>query len=870
MNQIYEEKPEPTILAARATEQRGVSRPDAGGVLLGLADTPGPATAARRSPPAVSLLLPFAIALPLLLMAASAWFSWRQAWREAEAEVTRTAEAGAEYARRVLDGFLLRLDRADEMLAGLSDEDIRAREGDYHAALRAIGQRTRDDNEQHVFLHDRDARTLVSGAIFPAPPLSEVFMDRDYNQALRGPDAPPVYLGKVFVGRVLDRPFFSVARRRERGGNGLPPGAYDGVVVVSPASNAMSAGLRRLLPGDGDGSTDVLALVRDDGQVLARSTGMTGPLPPATFQHPVARAVANGATRGTALVRSGVDGVERLSALRRVDGWPAIASVARPRSAIVARWRDAVGLQLAFGVPAMLALVGLALRVRRRERDLATANAGLEERIAARTAELRDREAVARNALTQLDAVYSTAPVGLCVLDLEGRYKRVNAGLAEMNGVPVEAHIGRTIREVVPGIADACEDVLRRVVETGQPVLGLEIEGETPAQPLARRAWIVDYSPIRDEAGRIIAVNVVAREVTEERAAARALAESEARLREGAQRLSTLVDALPLGVGLCDADGRLLVANAALRRFVPELIPSRDEARRNRWRSYRQDGSLLDCSDFPGARALRGEMVVPGMELLYTEEDGAGTWTRVLAVPLRDMVGVTGAVLIVADITEQKASEEQRALLMREVDHRAKNALSVVLAALRLTRKDDADAYAQAVEGRVGALARAHTMLAEGRWERAPLRELVEAELAVFQPGLGEDPARMASEERVTVDGPDLALAPDAVQAVSMVLHELATNATKYGALSVREGHVRVTWRVDRVTGNLILIWRERGGPRVQGPPERRGFGSRVIEATLGNQLGGGVERRWEEDGLVCVMTVPVARALASGAATAA
>jgi PAS domain S-box-containing protein len=818
---------------------------------------------------AVSLLLPLAVALPLLLMCASAWFSWQQAWREAEAEVSRTAEAGAEYARRVLDGFLLRLDRADELLAGLSDEEIRARQGELHAALRAIGQRTRDDNEQHVFLHDRDARSVVSGAIFPVPSVSEVFADRDYNQALRGPDAPPVYLGTVFVGRVLHRPFFSVAKRRARGGNGLPPGAYDGVIVVSPDSNAMSAGLRRLLPGDGEGSTDVLALLRDDGQVLARSTSMTGPLPPAAFQHPVARAVAGGAERGILLTRSGVDGIERLSALRRVDGWPAIASVSRPRSAIVARWQDAFGLQLAFGVPAMLALVGLALRVRRRERDLALANAGLEEQIAARTAALRDSEAKARHALSQIDAVYATAPVGLCVLDLEGRYRRVNDDLAEMNGVSIEAHIGKTVREVVPGLADACEDVLRRVIETGQPVLGLEIEGETPAQPQAQRVWIVDYSPIRDEASRVVAVNVVAREVTAERAAARALAASEAQLRGSATRLSTLVDALPLGVALCGTDGRLLVANAAMRRFIPEIIPARDPERRDRWRSYHPDGSPVDYSDFPDMRALRGETVLPGMELVYTEEDGRETWTRVLAVPLRDDSRVTGAVLIVADITEQKASADRQALLSREVDHRAKNALTVVQAALRLTRKADPDAYAQAIEGRVGALARAHTMLAEGRWERARLRDLVDAELAVFHPARGGEPAGMSSEERVTVEGPDLALAPDAVQALSMVLHELATNATKHGALSVPEGRVRITWRVDRAAGNLTLTWRERGGPRLQGTPERRGFGSRVIEATVENQLGGGVERRWEEGGLVCTITLPIARTLAVGSTTA-
>ena len=192
------------------------------------------------------------------------------------------------------------------------------------------------------------------------------------------------------------------------------------------------------------------------------------------------------------------------------------------------------------------------------------------------------------------------------------------------------------------------------------------------------------------------------------------------------------------------------------------------------------------------------------------------------------------------------------------MSHRAKNALAVVQAALRLTPKDDAEVYAQAIEGRVGALARAHTMLAAGQWERAALRDLIEAELATFQPA----DVSTDAQKRVQVEGPDLALAPDAVQALSMVFHELATNAAKYGALSVPEGRVWVSWQLDSDTASLTIIWRETGGPRVDCTPSRRGFGSRLVEATVQNQLGGRVARVWEEGGLVCVMTVPIARAL--------
>ena len=205
--------------------------------------------------------------------------------------------------------------------------------------------------------------------------------------------------------------------------------------------------------------------------------------------------------------------------------------------------------------------------------------------------------------------------------------------------------------------------------------------------------------------------------------------------------------------------------------------------------------------------------------------------------------------------------------MTREVDHRARNVLAVVQAALRLTPKDDPVAYARAVEGRVAALGRAHTILAAGKWKSGPLRALVEAELAAFQPA---EKVPAPAEQRVAVEGPDLALAPEAVQALSMAIHELATNAAKYGALSAPEGRVSVSWKLDRALSQLVLTWRERGGPRVADTPARRGFGSRVIEATVKNQLGGTVERAWDEQGLVCIMTVPVARVLAAGGAAAA
>jgi CheY-like chemotaxis protein len=153
---------------------------------------------------------------------------------------------------------------------------------------------------------------------------------------------------------------------------------------------------------------------------------------------------------------------------------------------------------------------------------------------------------------------------------------------------------------------------------------------------------------------------------------------------------------------------------------------------------------------------------------------------------------------------------------------------------------------------------RAHTLLAEDRWRGADLRAVVEEELAAHRAG-----------GRVTVLGPSLRLRPEAVQPLSMVLHELATNAAKYGALSVPGGRLDVSWRRNEPGEGLRLFWEERDGPALLVPPERRGFGSTLIEATMRVQLGGRVEKDWAAEGLRCEVTVAADRIAVGGEADA-
>src|SRR5215831_19010707 len=200
---------------------------------------------------------------------------------------------------------------------------------------------------------------------------------------------------------------------------------------------------------------------------------------------------------------------------------------------------------------------------------------------------------------------------------------------------------------------------------------------------------------------------------------------------------------------------------------------------------------------------------------------------------------------VTVDITDRKEAEERQALLAREVDHRARNALALVQSIVRLTRADAIKSYIAAVDGRIGALARAHTLLAQSRWQGADLARLADEELA---------PYRMGDADRVSASGPDVSLEPRTAQTLALALHELSTNAAKYGALSAISGRVKLTW--DLQPDQLVLHWIESGGPSTQ-PPASPGFGIRVISASVERQLEGEARFEWRPDGLHCSLCVP-------------
>jgi two-component sensor histidine kinase/CheY-like chemotaxis protein len=201
---------------------------------------------------------------------------------------------------------------------------------------------------------------------------------------------------------------------------------------------------------------------------------------------------------------------------------------------------------------------------------------------------------------------------------------------------------------------------------------------------------------------------------------------------------------------------------------------------------------------------------------------------------------------VTVDITERKHAEERQNLLTREVDHRAKNALALAQSIVRLTRGENVKTYIQAVEGRISALARVHTILSLSSWQGAEIGRLVDEELAPYLVG-----------DQTVFCGSEVQLQPATAQTLALALHELVTNSAKYGALSMLSGRLSIKWEVQ--ADILVLAWEEKGGPRVQ-KPISRGFGTRSVIASIESQLGGKAEFDWRSEGLICRLSVPLLR----------
>ncbi len=244
---------------------------------------------------------------------------------------------------------------------------------------------------------------------------------------------------------------------------------------------------------------------------------------------------------------------------------------------------------------------------------------------------------------------------------------------------------------------------------------------------------------------------------------------------------------------------------------------------------------------------IRSGQRVEHYETIRQRKHGSLINISLTVSPVKNAQGkIIGASKIARDITERKRNEAQISILAREAEHRTKNILATVQATVHLTQSETSDGLKSAIEGRIQALANVHALFVESRWAGAPLSNLVTQELSPYCQDV---------ETRARIEGPDLLLEPYAAQTIAITLHELATNAAKYGALSVPDGRVHVTWS-GAEKGPLTLRWTETGGPIVTSPT-RKGFGTRVMERMIQDQLKGKMHFDWHASGLVCEIALP-------------
>jgi len=314
------------------------------------------------------------------------------------------------------------------------------------------------------------------------------------------------------------------------------------------------------------------------------------------------------------------------------------------------------------------------------------------------------------------------------------------------------------------------------------------------------------------------------------------------------RRLDAVLNNASVSIILMDERQQCIYMNRAAEKltgFTLDEVLSLDRPLHDIVHHTRPDGSHFPLAECAIDRAFPEHNQTQGEET-FVHKDGSFYPVAFTASPIRDEASRTiGTIIEVRDIREEKAARERQRLLIDELNHRVKNTLSAVQSiAYQSLKGADADAR-QAFEGRLVALSGAHNVLTKEGWTGASLYTAIETAIAAYQaPG------------RFELDGVDHPLAPKMVVSLSMVIHELATNAVKYGALSVPDGVVRIEWQVrGQAAGGerLEMRWEEVGGPQVV-VPTRKGFGTRLLERQVSMEFNGSIQLQYRPSGLVCQM----------------
>jgi PAS domain S-box-containing protein len=460
----------------------------------------------------------------------------------------------------------------------------------------------------------------------------------------------------------------------------------------------------------------------------------------------------------------------------------------------------------------------------------------------ARLADSEIQLGLTRNNEARFRATFDHAAIGIAHIAPDGIWLRVNGTLCRILGYAADELLTKSLQDVTYS-DDLAADLARvQLVREGK-IDSYEIEKRLLRKDGAIIWARKTFGCVRKEDGSIDYFVSVIEDISARKQAEKELRESEERFR------SSLLQS-PLPILLFDDREQILVISES---WLEQSGYLREELHRvEDWttRAYgERSGEVLER--IRQVIIMSTEPEVRSAELMIHTKDGRERRWSFISSPLAVQGGGPQLFICVAeDVTDQKAHEEQVHLLMREINHRAKNMLSLVQAIARQTAARDTGDFIERFTERIQALAANQDLLVQNEWQGVDVGDLVRAQLAHFADLVGS---------RITVHGPPVRLNAAAAQAIGLALHELATNAGKYGALSVDAGRVDVCWRLDGDA--FAMSWTECDGPRVS-PPKRRGFGSTVVDSMVKQTVNGAVRLDYGSSGIVWNLSCPAANAL--------
>jgi len=463
------------------------------------------------------------------------------------------------------------------------------------------------------------------------------------------------------------------------------------------------------------------------------------------------------------------------------------------------------------------------------------------------------RSTVLTDMLRASDGILDLLPIATVICDATGKILQYNRAAVEIWGrIPKP---GQTHQEFT---ADAryfdlegnpARSMLAEVLASGQPVR--DTERIVERMDGARIIVSLSIDLLRNAHGEAVGVVNCFRDITERKHIDDALAHSRILALEQEQRLAATYEHVSIGISEIAPDGTFLRVNEAVTTITGY---SREHLLANKLFSHTHPDDV-DADREGFRKQVGGELDFYSVEKRFIRKDGRVIWLSVRSSPVRATDGrLLYLVRVLQDITERKAAERRQKLLIDELNHRVKNTLATVqsLASQSARGAPTPEAFREGFEGRLIALSKAHDQLTLHHWESAELRELLSASLAPYVD---------SAAERIVMRGEDLVLRPRAALTLAMAFHELTTNAAKYGALSGPDGRVEIRWQP---VGNgqdsktvLRIEWDEKDGPPVA-EPERRGFGTKLIERSVAADLDGCAILAFEPAGLRCTIDIPM------------